>query len=94
MEKMSKIIDCNAIDCVYNKDNKCHTMAVNVGDMEPMCDTFLHSGKKAGFDDVIGGIGSCKVDSCSYNKSLECTAKGIHMKKVGSHVDCTTYCSK
>ncbi len=89
--EMSKILDCDALDCVYNKDKKCHTLAVNIGDTEPMCDTFLHSNKKAGYDDVIGGIGSCKTGSCSYNKSLECTANGIHMHKTGSHVDCTTY---
>jgi len=89
--EMTKILDCDAMDCVYNKDKKCHTLAVNVGDMEPLCDTFLHSNKKAGYEDAIGGIGSCKTESCSYNKALECTAKGIHMHKIGSHVDCTTY---
>ena len=94
MEKMSKIIDCNAIDCVYNKNKQCHTMAINIGDLEPMCDTFLHSSKKFGYDDITGGVGSCKVDGCAYNKSLECTASGIHMEKTGSHVDCTTYRSK
>jgi hypothetical protein len=91
---MSKVLDCDAVDCVYNKEQKCHTMAINVGSMEPMCDTFLKSNKKAGYDDVVGGIGSCKTASCSFNKELECTANGIHMHKIGQHVDCVTYHSK
>ena len=73
------------------KNKSATLLAINVGDMEPICDTFLHSKSKAGYDEVIGGIGSCKTESCSYNKALECTAKGIHMHKIGSHVDCTTY---
>ncbi|WP_233500053.1 MULTISPECIES: DUF1540 domain-containing protein [Psychrilyobacter] len=50
--------------------------------------------RKAGFDDISGGVGSCKVDSCSFNRSLECSASGIHMSVVGNEVDCQTYRKK
>lgn len=89
--EMSKILDCDAIDCTYNKEKKCHTLGVNIGSGEPLCDTFMHSEKKSGYDDIVGGIGSCKTENCTFNSSLECTASGIHMHKMGSHVDCTTF---
>jgi len=92
--EMAKIIDCNAKDCVYNKDKKCHTPAINIGDDIPCCDTFMAGSTKAGFNDVSGAIGSCKVDSCSFNRSLECAASGIHMSVVGNQVDCQTYRKK
>ncbi len=92
--KMSQVLDCDAVNCVYNKDKKCHTLAVNVGDTEPLCDTFMAGPSKGGFEEVIGGIGACKVSGCSFNKSYECTSKGVHMSLVGDHVDCKTYHKK
>ncbi len=92
--EMTRIFDCNAENCVYNKDKKCHTLAINIGDDIPCCDTFMAGSNKAGFNDVSGGVGSCKVDSCSFNRSLECSAKGIHMSVVGNQVDCQTYRKK
>ena len=92
--KMSQVLDCDAVNCVYNKDKKCHTLAVNVGDTELLCDTFMAGPSKGGFEEVIGGIGACKVSGCSFNKSYECTSKGVHMSLVGDHVDCKTYHKK
>jgi len=91
MNKISKIIDCDATNCVYNKGKECHTFAINVGDDLPVCDTFMRSNDKGGWDDVHGGVGSCKVKTCSHNSSFECTCEGIHMHVVGNHVDCTSY---
>lgn len=92
--QMTRIVNCNANNCVYNKENVCHTMAINVGDDTPICDTFMTSSSKGGFDDIVGGIGSCKVRSCRFNKALECIASGVNMSAVSNHVDCTTYESK
>ena len=91
---MAKIIDCNAKGCVYNYNNKCHTIAINIGDDIPCCDTFMAGDTKSGFNDVSGSIGSCKVDTCSFNRSLECAASEIHMSVVGNEVDCQTYRKK
>ena len=94
MTKISRIIDCDATTCLYNRDNRCHTFAINVGDELPICDTFTSTSARGGWDDVEGGIGSCKVQKCSHNKSFECTCDGVHMHVVGNHVDCTSYRKK
>lgn len=93
-KEMSKIIDCDASECIYNSNNCCHTIAITVGDNEPMCDTYMSNGKKGGMEDVTGGVGSCKVESCSFNESYECCAEGIHVKNHGAHMDCVTYKQK
>ncbi|MEG2091227.1 MAG: DUF1540 domain-containing protein [Cetobacterium sp.] len=92
---MTKIIECDAEKCVYNKDKKCHTYGINVGDDLPICDTFMKGIEKAGASSrTIGGIGSCKVKGCTYNEGLECHAGGVHMHKTRGHVDCKTYQEK
>ena len=95
MEKpMVKITSCEVTDCSYNKHNACHTLAITVGgpaDPCPSCDTYVHSSQKGGVMDVQGGIGACKVESCSYNSSLECSAPSVTVGKHQSHPDCTTF---
>lgn len=95
MEKqMVKINSCNVTQCSYNKHNSCHTMAITVGgpsDPCPCCDTYLESSQKGGIMDVQGGIGACKVENCSYNQSLECTASGVDVGMHQSHPDCVTF---
>ncbi|MGL5964453.1 MAG: DUF1540 domain-containing protein [Fusobacteriaceae bacterium] len=90
---MSKIKNCDATKCVYNKDGGCHTYGINVGDDTPICDTYMVGAEKAGMANM-GGIGSCKVKACYYNNSLECSAKEIHMHQKRGHVDCTTFRTK
>lgn len=91
---MTKIKDCDAVKCVYNKDNKCHTYGINVGDDTPICDTFMVGGDKAGRSATVGGIGSCKVRDCYYNTELECSARETHMHQTRGHVNCTTFRTK
>lgn len=91
---ISKIIDCDATNCLYNKGKQCHTFAINVGDDLPVCDTFMNSSRKGGFEKVSAGVGSCKVQTCSHNTSFECGCDGIHMHIVGDHVDCMNYSKK
>lgn len=92
MKEMSKIIDCEALQCAYNKDGKCHALAITVGDDEPCCDTFFNQREqKGGFTDSIGCVGACKVAECEYNNSLECTAPGIHVVMNVDHPDCGTF---
>ncbi|MBN1601282.1 MAG: DUF1540 domain-containing protein [Chitinispirillaceae bacterium] len=90
-KSFSPIVECDAIDCAYNKNRQCHTHAITVGDEEPCCDTFYCARHKGGIQDVIGGVGACKVEDCVYNKSLECTAKSIHIVMNMGHPDCGTY---
>ncbi len=89
--EMVKIIECSAVDCSYNKDQKCHAIAITVGGPEPTCDTFMTAKRKGGVVDMTGGVGACKVEDCAFNQSLECSAGGIDVGMHGGHPDCNTY---
>jgi hypothetical protein len=96
MEKkeMVKIVSCDVTDCSYNKHNACHTLAITVGgpsDPCPSCDTYMHSNQKGGILDMQGGIGACKVEKCSFNNALECSAPSVKVAAHQSHPDCMTY---
>jgi hypothetical protein len=89
--EMPIIIDCDVSECAYNSENICHAMAITVGDSAPLCDTFLRKDQKGGAMDVIGGVGACKVDSCKFNQSLECSADGIHVGRHADQARCDTF---
>ncbi len=92
MLSISKISICDVITCSYNREKKCNTPAVTIGNGHcPMCDTFVRMDKKAGDPDVIGGVGACRSDKCKYNKMLECSAGFIHVGSHNSHADCATF---
>jgi Domain of Unknown Function (DUF1540) len=88
---MPRIIDCSMMNCAYNTDNMCHAMAITVGSLTPMCDTYLQRTKKGGAMDMTGSVGACRLDNCSFNKSLECTAEGIHVGMHSDHAECETF---
>ncbi|MHC4252880.1 MAG: DUF1540 domain-containing protein [Planctomycetota bacterium] len=89
--KMPKVLDCSMADCAYNKDKKCHAMAITVGSPCAMCDTYLRASQKGGVAGKSGGVGACKMEQCRANVDLECTADGIHVKPHGSHPDCASF---
>lgn len=93
VKEMPKIKSCEETDCSYNKHNSCHAFAITVGGEEscPMCDTYLSSPKRGGIVDVRGGVGACKVSSCSHNDSFECGAATISIAKHKGHPDCMTF---
>ena len=88
---MPKIFDCEMTDCVYNTDNECHTIAITVGDQSPICDTCMKGSKKGGIMDMTAGVGACKVESCMFNQSLECSVEGIHIRQHSGHAECDTF---
>lgn len=93
---MSKIKACEVSDCSYNRNKECHAMAITVGGPETCacCDTYLHAPKKGGVADMTGGVGACKVDSCKFNTSFECSAPGITVGLHHGHADCKTFASR
>lgn len=93
MEKilMSKVLDCIVTECAYNVGKQCHTPAITVGSDCPMCDTYTDGKEKGGEEDVIGGVGACRMGDCKFNESLECSAPGIHVTKHSEHAECGTY---
>ncbi|HAR63452.1 MAG: DUF1540 domain-containing protein [Candidatus Margulisiibacteriota bacterium] len=86
-----KVLDCEMTDCTYNQEKTCHAVAITVGDIEPVCDTYMKTTAKGGLVDTIGGVGACKVDRCLYNESYECTADGIHVGLHVNHAECSTF---
>lgn len=89
--KMPRVIDCSVTDCAYNSNSMCHAMAITVGSSTPLCDTFFKKERKGGAMDVIGGVGACKVESCKFNDSFECTADGIHVARHADKAECDTF---
>lgn len=91
--KMPKITSCEAMECSYNRNQQCHALAITVGGPEacPSCDTHLRAGKKGGVADMTGGVGACKLDSCTHNSSFECSASAIKVGLFHGHADCATF---
>ncbi len=77
--------------CSYNKNDRCHAMAVTIGGPAPVCDTYLDSAAKGGVPDITGGVGACKIDDCMFNELLECLAKGINVGRHADHAECNTF---
>ena len=65
--------------------------AVNVGGSGAICDAFIETASKCGPNDLVGGVGACKVTECKFNDCLECSAPGINIKWNGSNAMCNTF---
>ncbi len=90
------IQNCDANECAYNTDKRCHAAAITVGDGAiPRCDTFWAMPDKGGIPDIVGEVGACHASSCRFNKMLECTAtQGIRVGHRGGDVDCLTFAAR
>lgn len=90
---MPKVNRCGATDCCYNLGEMCHALAITVGGdgAHPACDTYCGYRTKGGDESTIAGVGACKVSSCEYNQSLECTAPGITVGPAQDAADCLTF---
>jgi len=91
MMQMSEILGCNVSQCAYNRDNKCHAMAINVGGTSPLCDAFTETVAKCGDTQINGSVGSCKLKDCRFNDCLMCTATGIRVKWDNNQAMCETF---
>lgn len=90
--KTAMVLSCNVIDCAYNRNNECHTIAITVGDHNhAACDTFTRAKSRGGAVEITAGVGACKVEACSHNVLLECTAVGITVEYHQGHGDCKTF---
>jgi hypothetical protein len=67
------------------------TIAINVGGPEPFCDTFVSAGKKGGVRNVSARVGACKVEDCTFNNALECTAESIRVTLQQNRAQCVSY---
>ncbi len=88
---VSDVSRCLETSCVFNTDEKCHTMAINVGGPEPLCDTFMTGSMKGGDQDMLAKVGTCKVAQCRYNNAYECEAVNISIVDKDGKPVCGTY---
>lgn len=84
------ISSCEVDACYYNKDEKCHAAAINVGSSHPECDTFIRQQGSISRNDT-GVVGACHVAQCKWNTDLMCGASKIHVRYHGNHADCGTF---
>jgi len=90
--EMTRVMKCEIVNCAYNMESCCQTMAITVGDgAHPKCDTFCISSVKGGQAGCSTGVGACKVASCMYNSDLECRAPGISVGYKADEPDCLTF---
>jgi len=93
--KMPKVKSCDAADCVYNTKNKCHAIAITIGGWSvAACDTWMIAPKKGGAPNTTAGVGACKIETCQFNKSLQCIAKCIRVKRYTLDAECITFKEK
>jgi hypothetical protein len=70
----------------------CSALAITVGaSPHPVCDTFMLAQEKGGVANAQAGVGACKVATCKYNQSFECTAEAIKVDYHERHADCSTF---
>lgn len=66
-------------------------MAINIGGSGPICDAFAKETAKCGSNEVIAGVGACKIKNCQFNDCLMCTAPGINVELHSSQALCATF---
>jgi len=89
---MVRVKSCDASECNYNADEKCHAIAISIGvGRQPVCDNFLKIGEKMGISEIDGIIGACSVENCQFNRMLECGAEEVLLKKNSVHVECYSF---
>lgn len=82
---------CEVSECGYNGDRQCHAVAILVGDDHPRCDTFTPNHMRAGASGQRANVGACKVDHCTFNHNLLCSAPDILVAHHSGHADCVTF---
>jgi hypothetical protein len=89
--QMPQVSACGATECAYNRESKCHALAITVGDRnEPHCDTMVSAPEHVSRKESAG-VGACKVSSCRHNQELECNAPAIRVGLKADSVDCLTF---
>ena len=68
---------CKVESCSFNRNSRCHALAITIGDgSRPRCDTFVQEKAEGGIETETV-VGACKVASCGHNKNLICKANFI-----------------
>jgi hypothetical protein len=90
--ELPEVSGCSVTDCAYNRDRRCHALAITIGDgNEPACDTFCETGARVHDGSPNAGVGACKLSSCRFNSDLECQAAAIRVGYQEARRDCLTF---
>lgn len=89
--EMPKVMECEAEECVYNREGDCHARAITVGDGDtPACDTYMGADRHANRREEAG-VGACKVTGCRHNSDFECIADSILVGRMSNQAQCQTF---
>jgi hypothetical protein len=88
---MPEVMDCQAEQCAYNREGKCHACAITIGDADQhLCDTAMPSTDHTRREETAG-VGACRSTNCAHNADLECQAEGIHVAFAAGMASCSTF---
>jgi len=88
---MHHVAKCDVTKCCFNSNNKCHAVAIQVGDHTPKCDTFTDDARQCGINTIAADVGACKVTECRYNKNMICVADSIRVDWVNNSAECVSF---
>lgn len=89
--EMPEVMQCDAQDCAYNRDNLCHARGITIGNMDQqLCDTMWPANMRTSREGGAG-VGACRSANCAFNEDLECQADGINVMMSGSKARCGTF---
>jgi len=92
MQMFSKdgcVLTCTATQCSYNQTEECHAPKIQVGDEEPMCDTYTTASVSPTNSEA--SVQTCNVTDCNFNDDRDCNARGITVGIHAGHADCVTF---
>jgi hypothetical protein len=89
---LSDVSSCDATDCTYNTNGRCHAPAITIGSdaVLPACVTFLPD-EQHFTPRPIAGVGACKISACVYNRNRSCDAIAIDVALHGDSPGCMTF---
>lgn len=93
--EMPEVMQCQATQCAYNMDTKCHARAITVGNMDQqLCDTMFVTDRHTQREETAG-VGACRSANCMYNEDLECQMEtGIDVTLSGGQARCGTFAAR
>lgn len=93
---LSEVSACEALNCTYNTNRRCHAPAITVGSTIgsavhlPVCVSFLPDDQH--FVPLpVAGVGACRVLACAHNCERSCHAGAIKVAVIGDEPTCATF---
>lgn len=84
------VLTCAVTNCSFNENEVCYAAGIDVGETEPVCDTFTTAPvyrSPEGMPDVS----LCNITQCRFNQDKDCAAPGITVAYHGNLAECMTF---